>query len=75
MYAPRYACICIGRSHSLPHAAPSRPVLTRPPCPPPPRCAVGSGDFLELMVSPTMAWDHFPDRYFLEISRLYDTWR
>jgi len=73
MYAPRYGCACIGRSHSptpLP-LVPSSPAHRAPP----PRCAVGSGDFLELMVSPTMAWDHFPDRYFLEISRLYDTWR
>ena len=33
-----------------------------------------TSDFLELMVSPSMAWDHFPDRYLTEITRLWESW-
>ena len=34
-----------------------------------------TSDFLELMVSPSMAWDHFPDRYLTEITRLWESWK
>jgi sn1-specific diacylglycerol lipase len=34
-----------------------------------------TSDFMELEVSPTMAFDHFPDRYLVEITRLWDSWK
>ena len=29
---------------------------------------------LMVMFSPSMVWDHFPDRYLIEITRLWESW-
>jgi pimeloyl-ACP methyl ester carboxylesterase len=34
-----------------------------------------SSDFLELVVSPNMAFDHFPDRYLIEFTQLWESWQ